>query len=148
MGRLVCEGMRTPHDTGRAPGYFAAISRAKYVRLTTFRRDGTPVPTAVHIVVDGDTAFFRTWNTTGKAKRIRHTPAVLVAPSTMRGHPRGPAIRAQAQLLDGEASHQAARLLAAKHPILHGRLIPWFHRRRGWITQQYELVAPDSARGC
>ncbi len=95
MGRLVCEGMRTPHDTGRAPGYFAAISRAKYVRLTTFRRDGTPVPTAVHIVVDGDTAFFRTWNTTGKAKRLRHTPAVLVAPSTMRGHPHGPAIRAQ-----------------------------------------------------
>ena len=95
MGCLVCEGMRTPHDTGRAPGYFAPISRAKYVRLTTFRRDGTPVPTAVHIVVDGDTALFRTWNTTGKAKRLRHTPAVLVAPSTMRGRPRGPAIRAQ-----------------------------------------------------
>jgi uncharacterized protein len=97
MGRLVCEGMTTQHDPGRTPGYFAPVSRAKYVRLTTFRRDGTPVPTAVHIVVDGDTAFFRTWNTAGKAKRLRHTPAVLVAPSTFRGHPRGPEIRAQAQ---------------------------------------------------
>ena len=55
------------------------------------------MPTAVHIVVDGDTAFFRTWNTAGRAKRLRHTPAVLVAPSTFRGHPRGPEIRAQAQ---------------------------------------------------
>jgi PPOX class probable F420-dependent enzyme len=136
--------MTTHHDTGRATGYFAPVSRAKYVQLTTFRRDGTPVPTAVHIVVDGDTAYFRTWNTTGKAKRIRHTPAVRVAPSTLRGHPRGAAIRAQAQLLEGEASERAARLLAGKHPLLHGRLIPWFHRRRGWITQQYRLRPPPA----
>jgi PPOX class probable F420-dependent enzyme len=126
-------------------GYFAPISTTKYIQLTTFRRDGTPVATPVHIAAepdDGDVAYFRTWDTTGKAKRLRHTPAVLVAPSTFRGQALGPAIRAEAHLLDREASQHAARLLASKHPILHGRLIPWYHRRRGWVTQQYRLNPP------
>jgi uncharacterized protein len=129
-------------------GYFAAISRAKYTQLTTFRRDGTPVATPVHVAAEPgrpDVAYFRTWDTTGKAKRLRHTSAVLVAPSTFRGQALGPAIGAEARLLDGEASQHAARLLARKHPILHGRLIPWYHRRRGWVTQQYRLDPPPAA---
>jgi uncharacterized protein len=124
-------------------GYFEPLARAKYVQLKTFRRDGTPVATPVHIVVDADTAYFRTWDTTGKAKRLRHTPAVRVAPATFRGRPLGPEIPAQAHLLAGEESEQAARLLARKHPVLHGHLIPWVHRRRGWTTQQYRLTAPQ-----
>lgn len=127
--------------------YFAPLRGATYVQLTTFRRGGTPVPTAVHIVLDGDDAFFRTWNTTGKAKRLRHTPDVRVAPSTITGRPRGPAIQARAYLLAGEASDHAARLLARKHPVLHGRLIPWYHRRRGWTTQQYRLEPPANRAG-
>jgi PPOX class probable F420-dependent enzyme len=126
----------------QAQGYFAPLRGATYIQLTTFRRSGAGVPTAVHVVVDGDEAFFRSWNTTGKAKRLRHTPDVRVAPSGIRGRPRGPAVPARAYLLDGEASDRAARLLAKKHPILHGRLIPWYHRRRGWTTQQYRLEPP------
>ena len=122
------------------------MSGAKYAKLTTFRRDGRAVSTPVHIVADGDTAIFRTWNVAGKAKRLRHTPAVEIVPSTFRGRPVGPPIRAEAHLLDDEASERAARMLAAKHPILHGRLIPWYHRRRGWTTQQYRLERPAS--GC
>jgi len=132
----------------REAGYFAHMSRAKYIQLTTFRRDGTPVATPVHIAAEPgepDVAYFRTWDTTGKAKRLRHTPAVLVAPSTSRGRALGPAIRAEAHLLDGAASQHAARLLASKHPILHGRLIPWYHRHRGWVTQQYRLDPPPHA---
>lgn len=131
-------------DPGKAPEYFAPVSGTKYIQLTTFRRDGTAVSTPVHIVADGDTAFFRTWNVAGKAKRLRHTPAVQIAPSTFRGRPLGSPIRAEAHLLEGEASEQAARLLAGKHPILHGRLIPWYHRRRGWTTQQYRLERPTT----
>jgi hypothetical protein len=129
-------------------GYFAPISGTKYTQLTTFRRDGTPVATPVHVAAEPgepDVAYFRTWDTTGKAKRLRHTPAVLVAPSTFRGQALGPAIRAEAHLLGGAASQHAASLLASKHPILHGRLIPWYHRRRGWVTQQYRLDPPSAA---
>jgi PPOX class probable F420-dependent enzyme len=137
--------MTVEPDPGGAPGYFAPVSGAKYILLTTFRRDGRAVPTPVHVVAAGDTAYFRTWNMAGKAKRLRHTPAVQIAPSTMRGRPLGPPIRAEAHLLHGEASARAARLLAGKHPFLHGRLIPWYHRRRGWTTQQYRLERPAPA---
>jgi PPOX class probable F420-dependent enzyme len=129
----------------QAQGYFAPLRGATYIQLTTFRRNGGAVPTAVHVVLDGDEAFFRTWDATGKAKRLRHTPDVRVAPSTIRGRPRGPALPARACLLDGEASDRAACLLARRHPLLHGRLIPWYHRRRGWTTQQYRLQPPASA---
>jgi len=44
------------------------------VQLTTFRKNGTPVATPVHVVVDGDVAYFRTWDVAGKAKRLRQTP--------------------------------------------------------------------------
>lgn len=135
--------------TGAAPsaaeGYFAPVSGATYILLTTFRRTGQPVGTPVHVVTDqdGQVAYFRTWDPTGKSKRLRHTAAVEIAPATIRGRPLGPSLRARACLLTGEESGHAARLLAARHPFLHGRLIPWVHRRRGWTTQQYRLEPPD-----
>jgi PPOX class probable F420-dependent enzyme len=128
-----------------ASGYFASLAGTSYMQLTTYRRDGTAVATPVHFVVVGDTAFFRTWDATGKAKRIRHTPGVEVAPSTFRGRPLGPPLRADAELLEGVASDHAARLLSEKHPFLHRRLIPWYHRLRGWTTQQYRLTRPSRA---
>ncbi len=137
--------MNEQHAASAAPGYFAPLADARYVVLTTFRRDGRAVPTPVHLVVSGGAGYFRTWDVSGKAKRLRHTPEVDVAPSTMRGRPTGPAIRATARLLDGPESGLAARLLADRHPIAHGWLIPWVHRRRGWVTQQYRLDRPDDA---
>ena len=111
----------------------------KTVLLTTFRRDGAPVGTPVHIAVDGDRAFVRTFDTAGKLKRIRNNPEVELAPSTMGGTPTGPAIRARARLLDGDESAHAARLIARKYPIIHGMLIPLVHRLRGNRTMHIEL---------
>jgi PPOX class probable F420-dependent enzyme len=113
--------------------------RQKTVLLTTYRRDGTPVGTPVHIAVNGDRAFFRTWNSSGKFKRLRNNFEVEVAPSTVRAKPTGPAIRAQTRILDGEEARYAARALARKYPILHGVLIPWLHRLRGYATAHVEL---------
>lgn len=128
-----------------AEGYFGALSRRTYTELVTFRRDGTPVGTPVHLALrpDGERAYFRTWHTTGKAKRIRHTSRVALAPSTFRGRPTGPAVPARARLLDGAEARTAAELLAARHPVLHGVLIPRYHRLRGWRTLHYELTPAD-----
>src|SRR5258708_20531941 len=101
-----------------ALGYFAPVAEATYMALTTFRRDGRAVSTPVHVVVDGDQAFFRTWDVAGKAKRLRHNPEVEIAPSTFRGRALGPPMRAQAHLLEGEASERAARMLATNPPSL------------------------------
>ena len=117
----------------------------KTVLLTTYRRDGTPVDTPVHIAVDGDRAFVRTFDTAWKLKRIGNNPEVGVAPSSVRGTPTGPAIRARARILSGEESARAGRVLARKYPILHGLLIPLAHRLRGNRTMHIELMPVDGS---
>ncbi len=113
--------------------------RQRTVLLTTHRRDGTPVGTPVHVAVDGDLAFVRTWDTIWKLKRIRNDPEVELAPSTFRGEPTGPAIRLRVRILNGEESARAGRRLAGKYPFLHGVLIPLIHRLRGNETMHVEL---------
>src|SRR4029453_5637816 len=117
-----------------------SLGRQKYVRLETRKRDGTWVGTAVSIVVSDGRAYFRTYDAAGKAKRLRNFPDVRVAPSTLRGRPTGPAVTGAATLLHGPEAERAAALLAAKYPLLHGRLVPAIHRRKGWTTQHYELT--------
>ncbi len=119
----------------------SAFAHQSTALLTTFRRDGTPVGTAVHVAVEGDHAYFRTWHSTAKLKRIRHNPIVEIAPSTVGGHATGPAVRARARILDGNEAHHAAHLLGAKYPILHSWLIPLGHRLMGKRTIHLELTA-------
>lgn len=108
--------------------------------LTTYKRGGVPVGTAVNIVVEGDHAFFRTWDTAWKLKRIRNNPEVEIAPSTPRGKTTGPAIHARARVLAGDESAHASRLLARKYPVSHGFLVPMVHRLRGNTTMHIELT--------
>ena len=110
------------------------------VVLVTYKRDGTPVSTPVSIAVEGERAFVRTWETAWKFRRIRNNPEVEVAPSTARGKPTGPAIRARARVLEGDESEYAGRLLARKHPVLHGLLVPLAHRLMGYRTTHVELT--------
>jgi uncharacterized protein len=110
------------------------------VSLTTYKRDGTPVGTAV----EGDRAYFRTWDTAWKLRRIRNNPEVQFAPSTARGKPTAPAIEARARVLEGEGSARAGKLLASKYPALHGLLVPLVHRLRGNKTMHVEL-SPEKA---
>jgi uncharacterized protein len=120
---------------------FAPFARQRVVLLTTFRRDGRGVGTPVSVAVEGERAFFRTYDRAWKAKRLRRNPAVTIAPSTVRGKVTGPALHARARLLGGEEAARAARALARKHPLLHGMLVPLAHRLRGYRTLHYELTA-------
>ena len=63
-----------------------ALADEKYVSLTTYRRNGTPVATAVWwVALDHGRYGFWTASTSGKAKRLRNDPKVLVQPSNGRG---------------------------------------------------------------
>ena len=117
-----------------------SIARQSTALLTTFKRDGSPVATAVHLAPHGERAVFRTWDKTWKWKRLRRNPSVTVAPCTIVGNPTGPAIAARARLLSGEEARQAARLLGSKYPILHTWLFPFLHRLMGAKTVHFELV--------
>lgn len=109
------------------------------VLLETRRRSGEWVATAVSLVVENGHAYFRTYDAAGKAKRLRNFSGVRVSPSTLRGTPTGAAVDAIARLLAGEEAEHARELLARRYPMIHGRLVPWMHRRKGWTTLHYEL---------
>lgn len=114
------------------------------VLLTSFRRDGTPVGTPVTIAVEDDHAFIRSFDAVWKVKRIAANPEVGVAPSTFRGEPRGPAIRARCRLLEGEEAEHASQLIEAKHPILQGLLVPLGHRLQRVRTLHFEFTPVEA----
>lgn len=118
----------------------APFVRQRTIVLTTYRRDGTPVGTPVSIAVDGDHAYIRTYDRAGKAKRLRNNANVEIAPSTIRGKPTGPSVRAQLRLLSGDEAKAAAARLARKHRILHGILVPLSHRLARYKTLHYEVT--------
>ncbi len=75
-----------------APGAAASLGTSKYVALTTYRKTGVGVVTAVWAVPlesAGAGAFgFWTSSESGKAKRIRNNPQVVAQPSDARGRPK------------------------------------------------------------
>jgi PPOX class probable F420-dependent enzyme len=89
--------------------------RGKYMSLTTFRRDGSPVPTPVWFVVDGDRVLVQTDAQAGKVKRIRRNPAVTVAACTATGRLKGSPTPGRAEVLPPSARAGAEALMASKY---------------------------------
>lgn len=78
-----------------------ALGSARYVLLTTYRRDGTPVPMPVGPIVQDGKLYAYTPATSGKAKRVRRTARVELAACTRRGEPTGPTLHGTARVLAG-----------------------------------------------
>ena len=97
-----------------------SLKGAGTILLTTYKRDGTPVPTPVSIAFDGDRAFFRSYDQAWKTKRLRNNTRVEIAPATLRGKPTGPAVAARATLLTGAQAEFAAQALARRHRAAAG----------------------------
>jgi uncharacterized protein len=120
----------------------APLKGAKTILLTTYKRDGTPVPTPVSIAFDGDHAYFRSFDKAWKTKRLRNNPRVQAVACTLRGKPTGEPVQARAALLDDGQAAAAARALARRHRVLQGVLVPVSHRLLRYRTMHYELT-PD-----
>jgi len=109
------------------------LGQSKYIRLTTFRRDGTPVPTPVWQVRDGDRLLVITTGTTGKVKRLRHTPRVLIAVSDQRGRvkPGVQDVEGTAEMItDVPELDRLAALLKNKYGFMF-TVSGWVNRLRG-----------------
>ena len=128
-------------------GYFASLTPAKYMLLTTFTRDGKAVATAQRVIVDGDRAYFRTGHPTGPSRRLRDGGWVQVAPCGVLGFVRyGLPLDATARLLAGEEASMAAARLASKYPGRPRFLRRVFHRVSRRETAYYELRAYRAKR--
>jgi PPOX class probable F420-dependent enzyme len=121
----------------------ASLAAERYISLTTFKRDGTPVSTPVWATSDDGRRLLvwsgaRTW----KVRRLRRDPRVLVAAASFRGVERGARIAGQARVVGDPGID---RLLRRKYRVLK-RLLDLVNRRAqpgGWVT--VEIVDRDDA---
>lgn len=86
-----------------------AIYRANHNNLTTFRKNGNPVSTPVTCAEYDGVIYFTTGADSGKVKRMRNNPHVLLAPCTARGRVTGEAVEAHAHIITEVAEIYKAR---------------------------------------
>lgn len=93
------------------------LSRGSYLLLTTFRKDGTPVPTPVWVGRDGTDLIVWTQSKAGKVKRVRNNPTVELTECDLRGKPRGETVKGTARVLDADGTEHGRRVLRKKYGI-------------------------------
>ena len=92
----------------------------RYLNLETYRKSGKGVRTPVWFASEPETAdgpklYVYTTADSGKAKRIRRTGVVKIAPCDARGKVAGAWVAAQAQIVTGEAFERGMRLINLKY---------------------------------
>jgi uncharacterized protein len=90
---------------------FAPLRTSSTALLTSYRRNGQGVSTPVGIRVANGKAYFTTWSTTGKIKRIANDTRVTLAPCTRQGKVLGPIIKGIARRLEGTEARQARTVI-------------------------------------
>jgi PPOX class probable F420-dependent enzyme len=109
-----------------------ALFPGRYLSLTSFKRDGTGVATPLWFVNDGERLLALTGLRSGKVKRIRRDPHVLVAPCRPSGKLRGEPVRARVEVLTATAELDRVQKLLMKRYRLTYRvvvLVYWIGRR-------------------
>jgi PPOX class probable F420-dependent enzyme len=92
---------------------FTGFDKTRQIVLVTYKRSGEAMPSPINHGVEGAKLYVRTDASTGKVKRLRNNPRVVVVPCTVRGKPKGPAVAGVARILP-EAEHaHADRVIAA-----------------------------------
>ena len=95
-----------------------ALFRGRYLSVTSFKRDGTGVATPVWFVSDGRRLFALTDLHSGKVRRIRHNPRVLVAACRADGKLRGKPLPALAEVLTATPElERVQKLLMERYKI-------------------------------
>lgn len=93
------------------------LSKERYISLTTFKRDGTPVSTPVWVAGDEGRLLVWTGAGTWKVKRIRRDAHVRVAASSAGGKTHGDALDATATILDD--TDRVRELLTRKYGLTY-----------------------------
>jgi PPOX class probable F420-dependent enzyme len=106
------------------------VSKAQYVSLTTFTKDGRPKPTAIWIARDGDRALVITEKNAWKVKRIRNTARVTLAVCDRRGNVKGEAVEAVATVLDDSETDSVYQAIIERYGLV-GRIFSIFSKLRG-----------------
>ena len=101
------------------------LDRAKYIAFVSYRRDGTPVSTAVWVVPFENGYAFTTDPDSWKVKRILRDPNVTIQASNVRGRPKSgaPVHRGRAELLDAMQVADVRDAVKRKYRIMYKLLL-------------------------
>lgn len=100
--------------------------QGKYLSLTSYRRDGTPVATPVWFVTENGRLLVSTDAGSYKVKRIRRNPVVSIAACTASGRLRGEPVEARAEILpDGDGPH-VDELMKRKYRVDRVLVLPLY----------------------
>ncbi len=91
------------------------IQGARYIRLTTFRKNGIAVPTPVWFGEANGKLYVMSRSDSGKCKRLRNNPKVRIAACTIRGKVTGPEFDATARILPPEDWARARKTIHQKY---------------------------------
>ena len=81
---------------------FKVLQRHKYASLTIFRRSGEAVlSTPVWFALVDDRVYVSAESHSGKMKRIRNNPRVVLTPRIAWGRPRGESVEGIARIVEG-----------------------------------------------
>ena len=114
------------------------LDEAKYVLLTTFKRDGSPVATPVWWVPLRPNEYgFWTSSGSGKAKRLAHTERVTVQPCDARGKVKSGSvpIEATARLVTGDELDEIRSKVRDKYGFMT-KLTKWLGTLGGIVKRK------------
>jgi PPOX class probable F420-dependent enzyme len=94
---------------------FDHLSAERFISLVTFRQSGDRVATPVWFAHEGEGIVIGTFANSGKAKRLRHTEKVEVAPCNFRGLVRGSYVSGIAMLVEASEALSASEALNDKY---------------------------------
>ncbi|MCS7071532.1 MAG: PPOX class F420-dependent oxidoreductase [Anaerolinea sp.] len=134
--------MSAQTQTAPAAGAFVHLQGHQYMSLTTFRKNGQPVPTPVWFAQEGDKLYVMTQPDSGKVKRIRHNAQVEVAPCDVRGKVLGETHEAMARILPPDQADRADKALSRKYGI-QKQIFSLVMRLRGKSFAYLELTSME-----
>lgn len=114
---------------------FAPLQVSRVALLTTFRRNGQGVATPVGIRLAAGKAYFTTWSTTGKVKRLAYNPQVTLAPCNRMGKVLGSSIEGIARLREDTTGIPQSVLTKT----FWSRFWNLIYTLRGWQSLLYEV---------
>lgn len=95
---------------------FAFLQPHEFIVLTTYRRDGTAMPTTVWFAYEQGKIYITTNRSAGKIKRVRNSGRVLMTPSDRIGNLKGESqVQGQAHEASGSERSVARAALEQKY---------------------------------
>jgi PPOX class probable F420-dependent enzyme len=139
--RTAPRGAKTVMEIPRT-GSVEDVQAYKRALLVTYRRDGTPVPTPVWAAEADGCLYVRSERASGKVKRLRRDPRILIAPCTVRGKPLGAPFEATGRMLSTGEEPDAERALAERYGL--GRALFEWTMDRLRVDMGYLEITPGA----